>query len=87
MFFNFFKRKSKTKNELSDNSIAICFKDLKGTLVQIYSKDNYLVLSVNNQICYINKEQTEVFIEIFKRFVLGESITKLAKDMIEKEEE
>lgn len=88
--FNIFNKNKKPKNSKTKNlkNEVICFKDVKNNIFQLNETDNYLILDINNNKCYFDREQLRVLIELLYKFEQGDSIKNIIKNVnIEKEEE
>ena len=82
MVFNLFKKNSKTdKLKVSNNKI--CFKDLKNNLIEMSDADNYLAVSMSNEIAYLDTNQVKVLSEILNHYLSGEKIDTIANNIKE----
>ena len=82
MVFNLFKKNSKT-NKLNISNNKICFKDLKNNLIEMSDADNYLVVSMSNEIAYLDTNQIRVLSEILNHYLSGEKIDTIANNIKE----
>lgn len=79
------KRNSKTENKEKE---VICFKDVKNNILKLNDIDDYLILDINDNICYFDREQLRVLIELLHKFSQGESIKTIIDNLnAEKEED
>ena len=82
MVFNLFKKNSKT-NKLKVSNNKICFKDLKNNLIEMSDADNYLAVSMSNEITYLDINQVKVLSEILNHYLSGEKIDTIANNIKE----
>jgi hypothetical protein len=81
---NKYSKHSKTKNVSDDNFIG--FKDLKGATFILKDRDSHLIIGINNEKCYFDREQIKVLIEMLKYFAQGKSIKSLTNILDERKE-